>query len=595
MDQKPKRVFHRFLGRRLGLALRRFANDTRGSLLILTLYLFVIMVFVGGVAVDMMRFEQTRTSLQNTLDRATLAAASLSQSLDPVDVVNDYFAKSGMSSYLESVAKSEGVNFRKVQATGSATIEAYFMHLIKNGDISDDPTAITMTATGISAAEQRVSNVEIALVLDVSESMNSNNRLVNLKAAAKEFVNTVLTNDKTSRVSIAIVPFNSQVNIGPDLRAKYTGLTNDRGFANANCVRLPDAAYNATGLDPTAKMELEGLEDIFSGTRYTSSYVDYADVNNAIGYDPVLNFAGSVCPTIGNNILRLPSKSIKDLQGYIDGLQAIGGTSINVGMKWGVTMLDPSQRSIFTKLRQEGKIPSELIGRPLDFGGDDLLKVVVLMTDGDNVPKPEVRPEFRSGPSPIYRSDDDGYYSIRFTSGRPAAAGANEYYVPHLNVWRATPYGPTTTKVEKKWVWSNTQGWHWENVTVTVDGSATLQDWRDVLAKMRLNYLVMQFYGRSLGFNVYSEMMNNFTSSLASLTNLDDVSVPNTQLQNLCDLAKAQKVIVYGIAFETGKKGQEQISNCASGPPFYFNAQGPEISTAFRAIASNLSQLRLVQ
>jgi hypothetical protein len=38
-----------------------------------------------------------RTSLQNTLDRATLAAASLSQQLDAEDVVTDYFDKAGLA------------------------------------------------------------------------------------------------------------------------------------------------------------------------------------------------------------------------------------------------------------------------------------------------------------------------------------------------------------------------------------------------------------------------------------------------------------------------------------------------------------------
>jgi hypothetical protein len=54
-------------------------------------------------------------------------------------------------------------------------------------------------------------------------------------------------------------------------------------------------------------------------------------------------------------------------------------------------------------------------------------------------------------------------------------------------------------------------------------------------------------------------------------------------------------VIVYGIAFEAPTNGQAAISNCATSPAHYFNASGLQISTAFRSIASNISQLRLTQ
>ena len=46
-----------------------------------------------------------------------------------------------------------------------------------------------MKAPGASTAEQRVNNVEIVLVLDVSGSM-SGTKITNLKSAAAEFVDT---------------------------------------------------------------------------------------------------------------------------------------------------------------------------------------------------------------------------------------------------------------------------------------------------------------------------------------------------------------------------------------------------------------------
>ena len=71
---------------------------------------------ICGMAVDLMRYEQTRTTLQHTLDRSTLAAASLSQDLNAIDVVNDYFEKAGLLQYLTNVQVDEGINFKEVTA-----------------------------------------------------------------------------------------------------------------------------------------------------------------------------------------------------------------------------------------------------------------------------------------------------------------------------------------------------------------------------------------------------------------------------------------------------------------------------------------------
>jgi hypothetical protein len=50
----------------------------------------------GGIAIDIMRYETQRVQLQYTLDRSVLAAASVTQPLNPVDVVENYFEISGL-------------------------------------------------------------------------------------------------------------------------------------------------------------------------------------------------------------------------------------------------------------------------------------------------------------------------------------------------------------------------------------------------------------------------------------------------------------------------------------------------------------------
>ena len=181
----------------IGKRLAGFRSDQTGSLVIFALMLAVLMLMMGGIAVDVMRYESRRTSLQNALDRSTLAAAALNQDEDPEAVVNDYFLKAGLADYLTSVTVTESLTYREVSATASTDTGPMFLHLMGNDEFDAD---------GLSTAEQSIRNVEIMLVLDVSGSM-SGDKISKLRLAASEFAATVLTGDDDHHVSIGIVPY----------------------------------------------------------------------------------------------------------------------------------------------------------------------------------------------------------------------------------------------------------------------------------------------------------------------------------------------------------------------------------------------------
>lgn len=572
--------------------LRRFIADDHGSLAILTVILFVLMTFMGGLAIDLMRYEQTRTALQNTLDRATLASASLTQTLNPKSVVNDYFDKAGMSQYLDQVTVTEGLNFRNVVADASAATNPFFLNLLtSDGRINAGiEQRKQLLANGHSMAEQRINNVEIALVLDVSGSMASNNKLVNLKSAAKEFIQTVMSSDAEAKIAITLVPFNGQVNLGADLRLKYSALANDPGYNNVNCVDMPASVYTTTGIATTAAMSMTAHADTYSSTNKTNGYVNFTDTNYGIGYNATYNAGNVWCPPLANNIVRLPQRSISTLKGYIDGLSAIGATSINAGMKWGLTMMDPTLRTAFSQFRAAGKIPSELIGRPFDYSDQEAMKVIVLMTDGEHFAQQRVQETYKSGLSPIFKSDDDGNYSIFLDNGSASSTSNPRYYVPLSNTWQAGPYNVAKTTC-------TTTGSGKNKVTTcsSVDGKATQVPWVQIWRDMRVSYVAWQFYARPLGGSNSSNRTYYYNLAMGSFVTEVPTGTMDDQLQTMCELAKQNGVIVYGIAFEAPTNGQTQIKKCATSPAHYFNAQGLQISTAFRSIASNISQLRLTQ
>jgi hypothetical protein len=83
---------------------------------VLALFLFVLVIMMGSMAIYMMRYEQTRVALQQTLDRSTLAAAAMGQNLEPANVVSDYMAKAGLGEPLDRVTVTQSATNREVQA-----------------------------------------------------------------------------------------------------------------------------------------------------------------------------------------------------------------------------------------------------------------------------------------------------------------------------------------------------------------------------------------------------------------------------------------------------------------------------------------------
>lgn len=532
----------------MGRAFRR-AED--GSLAILAVILFALMAMLGGIAVDMMRHEQMRTALQQTIDRSVLAAAALSQERGPEAVVNDYFAKAGLSQYLESVEVRQGLNFRTVQATAGTTLSPFFMHMMGIDQLD---------VSAASTAEQRITNVEISMVLDVSGSMSSSNRLANLKVAARNFVWRVLRHDVERRISISIVPYNAQVNLGAPLRSKFN-VTELHGTPNVDCIDLPASVYGTLSMSRTAPMPASPHADTSTATTLFNEYFPI-EGHHIFG-------EGNRCPPRPANIVRPLGHSISTLQAQINALQAVGNTSINAGLRWGLTLLDPAMRSAVSELVDENVVNPSFRGRPFDWNDPDSMKVVILMTDGEHFASNLVRDGYRTGLSPIWYSAADNAFAIRHQTGRPSSAGNNQYWYPHRRDGRG----------------------EWRS---DVMAGYTQQTWVQVWARARMSWVAWQLYGRALGTND-STRNGAYLTQVSLFRERPHAGIMDNQLLQLCTLAKAQGVVIYGIAFEAPDVGKSVIRNCSSGADFYYEAVGSEIGLVFDSIASSISALRLTQ
>ena len=550
------------------------------------LFMFLLMLMFGGIAVDVMRFETRRVALQQTMDRAALAAASLKQTLTPANVFNDYFAKAGLGTSLKMVnyttptvtVSSTGNNsFRMVRAESSVRSYNYFMHLLRV-DYLEGPAT--------SQAEQGVSQIEIILVLDISGSMNDNNKIGGLRTAATDFVNTVKANDTLNQVSIGIVPYNAQVNLGQQLRSQFNasflptvaGVPNS-SFPGVNCLEITPAAYSTTGLSQTTAIPMAAHADTLS-TSTSTSYVPWSN-SGALPVDDRLN---RICNprTNGAGVVLLPTKNKTPVLAAISALTAGGYTSIMLGMRWGAALIDEDARPIYTAIGD-----GTVAGRPAQNSDALTRKIIVLMTDGEHVNTPRVTDAYKSGLSPIYRSTNDGNYSIQFTTGKPACAGTNTFWVPHR--YTAPTGNPPTTSPA-----ANPCGGAWQATAWNNGSGVTQQDWSQLWSVVRVAWVARQLYARSgVSSNDYNAAMGRFVQG--QFTNWQAM---DAILSTNCTAARTAGVEIYGIAFTAGTIGQAAINDCASSPKsnyYYDAANNAALLTAFRQIAANISELRLTQ
>ncbi|MBA3908878.1 MAG: hypothetical protein C0524_03110 [Rhodobacter sp.] len=620
-------------------SMRRFRDDERGAMTLVILFVFLAMIMFGGIAIDVMRFETRRVALQQTLDRAALAAASLTQERSPTEIAQEWFDKAGLGEDLVTVDYSaptvsavSDAGLRRVNISARVRSYNFFMSIYSDNDYLEAPT--------LSEAAQGVSEIEVMLVLDITGSMGSSigtgkTKIQALREAATEFVDIVKANDTKNGISIGLVPYAAQVNIPETLRQQFNAVNvsswnfiDNVGVPNINCFEIPTSAYNSTALSRTTPIRMGAVADASSNMSSTTNYVAAASVQpnpTARNCTTTADVASTPYDDATANQVFLPTKDGEAVKTRISRLQAAGNTAIAIGMRWGTALIDEAARPIYTNIGD----PS-VLGRPADNDSIQTRKIIVLMTDGSHVVNNHVLDAYKSGPSPIWRGSD-GKYAMRFWSGgfdlndnaRPTnCSGWNiptsanrEYFVPHLKrdsvkakVKSTEPEGQGTgTSVAgacDPLAWKTSPSWPLLNAAgapvldaagAPIIVNATRLDWSEVWRYLTVNYVSRQLYMRS---GVSGATNNTTNMNLMRATYLSSVSNLDALLQQNCTAARAAGVEIYGIAFAAPDAGQTQIRGCSSFPKenYYYNAaDNGKLLSAFKQIATDISDLRLTQ
>lgn len=410
----------------------RLRRDQRGAIAVQFAFLAIPLSILVFALVDLGRISLQRRQMQDALDAATLMAARSTAVTDAeLEAVGDpaFVAEiNGLNMGLTaSAATFKNATDNHVVGTATATLKPIIANLWKSGDV---------TIVASSDVVRSSKNLEVALVLDITGSMGGN-RINDLKTAAGDLVDIIVKDTQTPFYSkIAIVPYASGVNVGtyadsvrgPVTSRAITGITkassavvtsNSHGYivgdkvaisgvsgmtsVNGNTYTISAVTTNTFTINANtqsgANYSSGGVATCDTSTNpgctnftYTSAgwttetraisncvsertgayaYLDTAPSTSYVGRNYPTSSGSGANPCPSADIMPLSSDKTA-LKAKITGLSVGGSTAGQIGFAWGWYMISPNFSYLWPNATQ----------KPAAYKTKDLMKVVVMMTDG---------------------------------------------------------------------------------------------------------------------------------------------------------------------------------------------------------------------
>ena len=345
--------------------LNKLFKNERGNVVMIFALALVPILAVAGTAIDISRMQSAKIQMSSLLDQAVLASANLSYTDEPEALIEDWM-KSQVSQFgydpadLEvTVVSNVALNSKDVTATARLTMDTAIMYMF-----GQDRVTIEVDSTAV----QSITNIEIAMVLDISSSMRGN-RLTSLKAASTDFIDIMLTPDTLNTTSINVVPFGGTVNIGDSLFNKFAVPM----LAPTTIVDPDEDDYDIGTNVETSPFRFTNGETCIEAIQddYDTELLPLADRGQVPDFWRWWN-NHPWCPEDASAVF-LNSSNPTALKNHLNGMVLSDGTGMDIGTMWGLKVLSPSFR---------GELGGDYPGRPLEFDILESQKVMIVMTDG---------------------------------------------------------------------------------------------------------------------------------------------------------------------------------------------------------------------
>jgi Flp pilus assembly protein TadG len=415
-------------------------RDRRGGVATFLAAAIIPLIAFAGLAVDTSRGYLMKARLSSALDAAALAGGRAMHDPDLRDeMVERFFNANFPANYMGATITGPTITIDTVNNTitldAGAEMSSSLMQVLGVN---------TMNVAGTTEVKLSSRNVEVALVVDVTGSM-AGTPISDLRTAAKDLVDIIVKDVQTPHFSkIALVPYSAAVNVGSyaaQLRGAVRPATAITGATKANPVVVTSSAHGLangemvriTGVNGmtqlnniyyrvanvtvnTFELRNENNSSNINGSSYSTyssggtvtcydygcntqrfynvsgswvnfatnscvtertganAYTDVAPAASAVApvTEPVgFHYADSSNPCLAQEFVPLSSDKTL-LKNRIDSLTAAGSTAGQIGLAWGWYLVSPNFGYLW---------PTE--SQPLAYGADELIKVVIFMTDGD--------------------------------------------------------------------------------------------------------------------------------------------------------------------------------------------------------------------
>ena len=343
-----------------GLSLRRLLKDQRGAVMAIVGLAIIPLFAIIGLAIDTTRAYLTKSRLWSAVDAAALAGGRVYEADYRDDDIHMFFESNFPDGFMNAVVEPleiapDDVN-RKITVTAQATIPTTFMRVLGID---------SMTIAASSEVSLESKSVEVSLVLDVTGSM-AGSRIVDLRDAANELVDIVVQDVQEPFYSkVALVPYSMAVNVGSYANAVRGTYTNN----TCTWSDAPTCRYYRFRRASDSNWTTQEVRTCVTERTGTEAYTDAAPSAAPLGKN--YPAPGSHNPCLSATIVPLTSdRSL--LHDEIDDLEPAGSTAGHIGIAWGWYMLSPNFGYLW-----------DAESEPAAYDEEDLVKVAILMTDGE--------------------------------------------------------------------------------------------------------------------------------------------------------------------------------------------------------------------
>jgi len=325
--------------------IKPYIRNADGNIAVMTAVCLVPLLLIIGMAVDHSKLTSDISKAQASADAAVLAAS-----------------KQYYDSFRRKSAKSTGnvaarLNFDDSFSVGRDKVKTRLKRLddgsfelttaisgkTKNSFMGMIGKPVSRWTVEAKSAVSSPPQIEVILVLDISESMLVDNKIGRMKTAVQQFITDIEPfKNGQNHLTVSLIPFGGSINIGRD---SGSWLDANSGFSRASQFY---GCFRNTGRTDVDPGDLQAYQQGYAGKR------------NA-----------PLCPRDGSEAF-LFSRNVTRLNNHISGLQTSWGTDSPYGLLWAERFLDNDWRRAAKNFDE---------GSPV-FVNTNTEKVVILLTDG---------------------------------------------------------------------------------------------------------------------------------------------------------------------------------------------------------------------